>query len=454
MKKIEKDLTIIGGGPGGYVAGPMAAAAGLSVACVEKEVLGGVCLKWGCMPTKSLASVSHRIDILNHLETYGISGKGFSLDFSKVMERTGRHVAALESGCVSKFSKMGIDLHMGFGSLHDDKTVLVEPKEGEPFLIESKNILIDTGSVSVEVPPFAYDDPDILSNRGILSLKELPGSILIIGGGVMGCEFANIFSNFGVKITMVEMLPRLLATVDEDVSALIQADFEKRGIEMHFNTCVESYRRTAEGFECKLADGNDIKAEKVLVVVGRKPNTSGLNLEKAGIRTGARGQILVDECLRTSASSIYAVGDVIGGTLAHVSRLEGEIVARHILGEKRTMDYDVVPWSIFTSLEISGVGLTEQEAKKRGIEYRSTISPFKSNGKALVSDEYEGFVKTLIEESGKILGAQIIGPHSSDLIHELALAKFVGATAEDIGRMIHVHPTLAEAVLKTAQQLA
>lgn len=454
MKRVYKDLTIIGGGPGGYVAGPIAASAGLSVACIEKEVLGGICLKWGCMPTKALTAISHRIDILRNSGKYGINVEKYSIDFASIMKRNKKHVEDLEKGCVTKFAKAGIDLFMGIGRLVDDNTVMVTPDKGQPFLIESKNILLDTGSVPFEIPPFSFMEPGIMTNREILSLESLPESILIIGGGVMGCEFANIFSNLGVKIHVVEMMPRLLGTIDEDVANVIEDDFRSRSIDLHLGTCVEYYSKENGEFVCRLSDASEIRAEKVLIVVGRKPNSRELSLENSNVKTGAKGEILVDEYLRTSSPSIYAIGDVIGGTLAHVSRLEGEVVVRNILGENRKMNYRVVPWAIFTSIEISGVGITEQEARKRDLDIRISISPFKSNGKAKVSDEAEGFVKTIIDsKNGNILGTQIVGSHSSDLIHEMALAMHLNGTAEQVSRMIHVHPTLAEAILKTTQQL-
>lgn len=455
MKTITKDFTIIGGGPGGYVAGPIAAAAGLSVACVEKEVLGGVCLKWGCMPTKSLAAVSQCMDKFREAGKFGIRVGEYSLDFEAVMQRMKNHVATLEAGCVSKFAKSGIDLFMGTGSLVDPHMVLVTPKDGEPFLIASKNILIDTGSTSANVPPFPYGDPGILTNKEILSLDTIPKDLMIVGGGVMGCEFANIFANLGSRVTIVELLPRLLSTVDKDIAMVIEQDFRERGIEMFFETKVESCVRNENGFTCTLSSEATLHPEKILVVVGRKPCSSNIGLESAGIKTDKRGCIAVDEYLGTTASSVCAIGDVIGGTFAHVSRMEGEVVVANILGRRKAMDYTVVPWAIFTSLEIAGVGLTEQDALKQEIPYDMAIAPFKSNGKAMVSDEGKGFVKTIVHrDSRKILGTQIVGPHASDLIHEMALAIKVGATAEDVSGMIHVHPTLAEAVLKTVQQLS
>ncbi len=452
MKQLTKDVVIIGGGPGGYVAGPILASKGLSVACVEREVLGGTCLKWGCMPTKSLVSVSACIDKINHADTYGITAGPWSLDFEKTMERTNGHVKKLESGCVSKFNKVGIDLFMGFGSFVDEKTVRVDPNEGEPFEIKAKHIIIDTGSSSATIPPF-NDDADIMTNREALSMNSLPESLLIIGGGVIGCEFANIFANFGVKVTMVELMDRILPPVDADVADLMQQELSGLGVDIQLGTKVESYTKKNNGYTCKLSNGKTIETEKIMVVVGRRPNSDKIGLENTEIKTNQKGHIQVDSYLKTAVNHIYAMGDVIGGTLAHVSRMEGEIVAKNILGENLPMDYKVVPWSIFTNLEISGVGVTEQKAKEQGVDYLVSVSKFSSNGKAMVSDEMDGFVKLIADKhTKKILGVQIIGPHASDLIHEMALAIHCDLTTTSVSSMIHVHPTLAEAVLKACQQ--
>ena len=453
MKSLTKDVVIIGGGPGGYVAGPILASRGLSVSCVELEVLGGTCLKWGCMPTKSLASVSSCIDKINNAEKYGIATGSWKLDFGKAVERTKDHVNKLECGCESKFESKSIDLFMGFGSLKDANTVLVQPNEGEAFEIKAKHIIIDTGSASVKIPPF-LDDPDIMDNKDILSMDKLPESILIVGSGVIGCEFANILVNFGSKVTMVELMDRVLPPVDEDVAALTEEELRKLGVDIELGTKVDSYEKKDGEYICKLTNGKTVKAEKILVVVGRCPNSADIGLENTKVRVNSKGHIIVDEKLRTDEPSIYAMGDVIGGTLAHVARMEGEIVARIITGEELTMDYKVVPWAIFTNLEIGGVGLTEQKAKEQGLDYVVSVSKFKSNGKAMVSDEDKGFVKVIADRQTKeIIGAQIIGPHASDLIHEMALAIKCGLTAPFVSSMIHVHPTLAEAVLKACQQL-
>ena len=362
MKQIAKDVVIIGGGPGGYVAGPILAAEGLSVACVEREVLGGTCLKWGCMPTKSLVSVSACIDKINHAETYGIKVGSWDLNFGKTMARTKGQVKVLEDGCISKFNKSGIDLFMGFGSFVDEHTVRVDPNEGEPFEIKAKHIIIDTGSSSMNIPPF-NDDPDIMTNREALSMDNLPGTLLIIGGGVIGCEFANIFTNFGVKVTMVELMDRILPPVDADVADLMQKELSGMGVDIQLGTKVESYAKKSNGYTCILSNGKTIETEKIMVVVGRRPNSDKIQLGNTSIQTNRRGHILVDQNLRTAAEHIYAIGDVIGGTLAHVSRMEGEIVAKNILGDNIPMDYKVVPWSIFTNLEISGVGNHRTEGK-------------------------------------------------------------------------------------------
>jgi len=454
MTKKIADITIIGGGPGGYVAGPLAKSKGLDVVCIEKEVLGGVCLKWGCMPTKSLVSVSRCIDMVKRSSIYGLEVEGYKLDFPKIMERCRKHVKMLEDGCVNKFKKLGIDLIMGTGSIKDENTVRVVTNECKSLEIESRYIIVDTGSQSVEIPPMRFSEEGIIDHKGALSMDELPRSILIIGGGTMGCEFANLFSNFGVKVTIVELLPRMLNIVDNDVWEVLQRDFQSRGIEMISGEKIVNFNKNGSGFKCRLSSGKRIDAQKILLTAGRKPNSDGIGLKENSVKLSDYGHILVDRYLQTSVPSIYALGDVIGGNLAHVARREGEVVIDNIMGNRKAMDYRVVPWVIYTNIEIAGVGINETEAKRKGIPYKVAKSPFKSNGKAMVSDETEGFVKILIDEQSRtILGSQIIGVGASDLINEICLAMQSNIKIDDISEMIHAHPTLGETVLKVTQSL-
>jgi dihydrolipoamide dehydrogenase len=453
MKK-STDLTIIGGGPGAYVAGPLAKSKGLEVVCVEKEILGGVCLKWGCMPTKSLASVSKCMDMVKKSSDYGINVSEYSLDFLKVMRRCKRHVKMLEEGCVSKFKNMGIEMIMGTGTVKDKNTVKVMTNEGQSLEIETRYIILDTGSLSVEIPPMKLSEQGILDHKGVLSLNELPESMIIVGGGTMGCEFANIFSNFGVKITIVELLPVILNSIDADVRKVLENDFQKRGIDIITGEKLVSFKKNNSGFICELSSGRKINTQKILLTAGRKPNSEGIGLEENSVKKTEYGIIVVDKYLQTSVPSIYAIGDVIGGNLAHVARKEGEVVIDNILGNKKAMDYRVVPWVIYTNVEIAGVGITEMEAREKNIPYKVASSSFRSNGKALVSDETEGFAKILIDEKTRtILGSRIIGSNASDLINEICLAMKCKIQIDDISDMIHAHPTLGEAVLKVARSL-
>lgn len=453
MKK-STDVAIIGGGPGAYVAAPLAKSKGLEVICVEKEVLGGICLKWGCMPTKSLASVSKCLDMVKKSLDYGVNVPGYSLDFQKVMDRCRKHVKMLEDGCVSKFKKMGIELIMGTGTVKDKNTVKVITNEGRSLEIETRYIILNTGSLSVEIPPMKLSEEGILDHKGALSLDELPESMLIVGGSTMGCEFANIFSNFGVKITIVELLPVILNNVDADVREVLENDLRKRGIDIITGDKVTGYKKNNSGFICELSSGRKINAQKILLTAGRRPNSEGLGLEENDVKRDEYGSVAVDKYLQTSVPNIYAIGDVRGGNLAHIARKEGEVVIDNILGNKRAMDYRVVPWVIYTNVEIAGVGITEKEAREKKIPYKVASSPFKSNGKAMVSDETEGFVKILIDEKTRtILGCQIIGSNASDLMNEICLAMQCNIKIDDVSDMIHAHPTLSETVLKVAQSL-
>jgi len=453
MKK-STDVTIIGGGPGGYVAAPLAKSKGLEVICVEKEVLGGVCLKWGCMPTKSLVSVSKCLDMVKKSSDYGVNVSGYSLDFQKVMQRCRKHVKMLEDGCVSKFKKIGVELIMGTGKVKDKNTIEVLTSEGQLLEIESRYIILDTGSTSVEIPPMKLSEEGILDHKGALSLDELPESMLIVGGSTMGCEFANIFSNFGVKVTIVELLPVILNSVDADIREVLEDDLQRRGIDIITGEKVTGYKKNSSGFICELSGGRKINTQKILLTAGRKPNSEGIGLGENNVKKAKNGSVVVDEYLQTSVPGIYAIGDVRGGNLAHVARKEGEVVVDNILGNKIPMDYRVVPWVIYTGLEIAGVGITEKEAREKNIPYKVANSSYKSNGRALVSDETEGFVKILIDEKTRnILGSQIIGANASDLINEICLAMQCNIKIDGISEMIHAHPTLGEGVLKVARSL-
>ena len=452
MEKKLADLAVLGAGPGGYVAAIRAAKLGLKTILMEKGYLGGVCLNTGCIPTKTLHYVSQNIDGLKKSSIFGINISGFNIDFQKVIERKDFVINAQRKGIQYHLSKNKVEIISGNGKLTDTNKILVTDAIGNNIEIASKNIIIATGSSAKSISPFDFTKENILDNVKILSLKELPSSILIIGAGVIGCEFANIFATLGCKVTLIEVLPKILATEDEDVSKIIHKNFLKKGINVYLNTMAQSLDIKDNKYICILNNEESLIIDKILVAIGRSPNTEGIGIEELGIITD-RGFIKVDSHLRTNISSIYAIGDAIGGyLLAHVASKEGKVAAENIAGKEIEMDYKVIPWAIFTSPEIGTVGLNEKQAAERNLKVRVGVFPFINSGKAHISAETEGFVKILSDESsGEILGAQIIGPRASDLIHEVAVAMKAEMTIEELSGAVYSHPTLSEAIMEAAE---
>lgn len=453
MESKNFDLAIIGGGPGGYVAAIRAAKLGLTVSLIEKDHLGGVCLNSGCIPTKTLYHTALMLEEIKKASVFGIETAGAKLDFTKTMKRKDDILGMQRQGIAFHFKKNGIELIKGTGKIKSSNKINVKDSSGKESAIIAKNIIIATGSSAASVPPFDLSQAGVLDNTGVLSLSKLPGSLLIVGAGVVGCEFANIFSTFGTKVTMVELLPGILATEDEDVSRIIHKALKAKGIDIYTSTKVEKLEKDNSVYTCKLSGDKEIKAEKILISVGRKPNSAGLGLEDVGIEIDQKGFIKVDSHLRTNTSNIYAVGDVIGNLqLAHVASEEGKTAAANIAGKDEEMDYRVIPWAVFTFPEIGTVGMTEAQAKKKSIDVSTGVFPFSSSGKAFITGETEGFVKIVSDKkTGEILGAQIIGPRASDLVHEVAVAMKGEILIDDLAKTVHSHPTLSEAVLEAAE---
>ena len=446
-------LAILGAGPGGYVAAIRAKKLGMDVCIIEKENLGGVCLNWGCIPTKALAHVAEVIESIKKSSELGIEVQDYKIDFAKMMTRKDAVVNINRGGLEYNFKKNGIEIIRGKGKLSGNNKIIVEKNDSGMLEITADNIIIATGSFAASVPPFILDNEGILDNIGILSLKEKPESLLVIGGGVVGCEFSNIFAAAGVKVTIVELMPRILLNEDEEVSELIKKTFVKKGIDIHTGISVKEVKKENEKYSCILSDGNVIEVEKILVSVGRKPNTSNIGIEDAGVLLDGKGFIKTDEYLRTNIKNIYAIGDVIGGyQLAHVASAEGITAVENIEGKNKQMDYRIVPWAVFTIPEIGTVGLSKKSAEEKGYNIKTGVFPFKNNGKAFAAQETEGFAKIFTDsETGEILGSTVIGPRASDLIHEIAVAMKGELTVDSIAETIHSHPTLSEAVMEAAE---
>lgn len=446
------DVIVIGAGPGGYVAAIRAAQLGAKVAIVEKDTPGGTCLNRGCIPTKALTASADLLRKIKDGKRLGITVENYSIDFSKVMAHKERTVKQLVKGIEFLFKKNKLDHYQGIAKIIDKNTVQVT-SETDIQEISGKNLIIATGSSAMTFPAMNYDGERIITSDEILQLTEIPESLLVVGGGVVGCEFAGIFSELGSKVTVVDIMPRLIPTEDEELSQELQKHFKRARIKVLTDTRIETIERTDDGIVAKFTDGSTVEAAMALLSLGRRPYIEGLGLEEIGIQL-EKNAVVVDEFLQTNLPNIYAIGDVTNKVmLAHVASAQGILVAENIMTENKPMNYDVIPACIFTHPEIASVGLTEVQAKEGGLTPRTGKFLFKVNGKALTINEQSGFVKIVADENDIIIGGQIIGPHASDLIHELTLAVANKLTVEEITTTIHAHPTLAETILEAAEDI-
>ena len=451
MKKC--DLVIVGGGPAGYVAAIRASQLGSKVILIEKDALGGTCLNRGCIPTKALL---HSIDVLESVrkgKDYGVNVMEFSIDFTKMMSRKNDVVNTLVGGVNYLMKSNAIEVIKGTGKVISSTEVAVDGEQQET--VEATRIILATGSVSSTVPIPGVDGSGIITSNEALQLAEIPASLLIIGGGVIGVEFATIFAKLGTKVTIVEMLPQIIPTEDQELSASLKRALERDGVRIFNNTQVNRIEDDPKGGKLiSVVTGEEeqkLIAELVLVAVGRKPNIEGLGLESLGVKT-ERGRIIVNDTMETSIPGIYAAGDAIGGILlAHVAFAEGEAAAENALGGKSVMDYKAVPRCIYTMPEVAAVGLTENQAKEKGLNLKAGKFPFAANPRALILGQPGGFIKILSDtDSGEIFGIHIFGPQATELIAEAALAMRMEMTVSEISSTIHAHPTLSEAMRETA----
>jgi dihydrolipoamide dehydrogenase len=451
MEKAQ--VVVIGAGPGGYVSAIRAAQLGASVILVEKDKVGGTCVNRGCIPTKCLLASTYVLDVINKAEEFGVEVKDAQLKFSQMMERKEQVVAELRHNIRQLLKANKVKFVKGDSTLVSPRKIRVAGDEGTEE-IEAGKIIISTGSVPVKPQIFDFTHDVVLTSDEALKLGEPPKSLLIVGAGVIGLEFACIFSSLGTQVTMVEMMDQILPTEDRIIAERMQLILEQRDIVFHIQTKVEGIKNySSNGVMATLSDGEEIVAEKMLVSIGRSPNTKGYGFEDLGIEMGRTGNIIVDAKMQTSVDGIYAVGDAIGGImLAHVASAEGIVAAENATGHEATLDYSAVPSCVYTSPEIASVGLTADKAQAIGKKAKIGKFPFTASGKALTTGEDTGFVQVVVEEeTGLVLGAQIIGPHATELISEVALAVKWGLTAEQIGTTIHAHPTLAESIMEAAE---
>ncbi|TAH36152.1 MAG: dihydrolipoyl dehydrogenase [Alphaproteobacteria bacterium] len=464
MSENSFDLVVIGAGPGGYVAAIRAAQLGMKVACVEKRAtLGGTCLNIGCIPSKALLNVTHKFEeARDHFAGQGISVGKVDVDVAKMMAHKDKIVGDLTKGIDFLFKKNKIARFLGTGTITaaGEVTVAVDSK-GEKQVLKTKKILIATGSDVISLPGIAIDEKSIVSSTGALELTSVPKHMAVIGGGVIGLEMATVWRRLGAQVTVIEYLDRIGGPLDLEVSKNLHRALTKMGMDFRLATKVtgankqSSKAKTSVTLTVEPAAGGareEIEADVVLVAVGRKANTAGLGLDKIGVKMDERGRVAVNENFESNVPGIFAIGDVIAGPmLAHKAEEEGIVCVELMAGQHPHINYDMIPSVIYTWPEVASVGKTEEELKSAGVAYKAGKFPFAANSRAKSNDDTTGFVKILEDSNtGKILGAHIIGPDAGTLIAEITLAMEFGGSAEDIYRTCHAHPTLNEAVKEAA----
>jgi len=452
----SKHIVIVGAGPGGYVAAIRAAQLGAHVTIIENQALGGVCLNWGCIPSKALLSVIDLGEKLNKAEDLGLSLAGpMTFNPIQMVARKNRVVTGLVKGIATLLKVWGVTHIEGTGVLHNEQTVNVQKADGTSESIQADAIILATGSSWPNLPLFPVDGTMVITSKEALEINRVPERLLIVGGGVEGCEFASLYAGLGSKVTIVEMMSRLLPLEDEEVSALIERELKKRKVQFYTGTKVDKVTRCDTATTVTLENGTSLETDMILVSVGRRFNTTGLGLEKVGVMLGERNEITVNDRLETNVSGVYAIGDVVGkAMLAHVASAQGKVAVENIVGHEQTINYHVIPAGIFTLPEIGRVGLTEQEVREQGIEPKVGRFRYVGLGKSHAVGDTVGFAKVVAHpETDAILGAHLVGAHAADLIHEAAMAMQMNATATQMAEMIHAHPTHAEALMEAAEDI-
>jgi dihydrolipoamide dehydrogenase len=451
------DVVVIGAGPGGYVAAIRAAQLGQKTAIVDKQWLGGVCLNVGCIPSKALlknAEVAHTLR--ERGKEFGFSFENLNLDFGVAVKRSRQVSDRLVKGVGFLMKKNKIDVHMGTAHLSGPKTVTVTDADGKTTELSAKNIIVATGASSMVPPVWKIDGEKVVTYLEAILQEKLPKSVVIIGAGAIGVEFATVWNSYGAEVTIVEMLPHLVPLEDEEVSVELEKAFKKRKITALTGHKVESVEATKSGVKVVVsAEGKEttLEAEQALVAIGFRPNSKGLGLEELGVKISERGFIEIDDRMATNVPGIWAIGDVTGKLmLAHVGSAMGIVCAENIAGaETITLDYEMMPRATYCQPQVASFGLTEAQAKERGYEVKVGRFPFQANGKALGLGDYAGWVKIVVDEKyGEILGAHMIGPEVTELLPELTLAHMMELTPNEIARNVHAHPTLSEVLMEAA----
>jgi dihydrolipoamide dehydrogenase len=456
-EQFDTDLVVIGAGPGGYVAAIRAAQLGAKVTVVEKEFLGGTCLNWGCIPSKALLASVERLHAVKEASKLGIKVEGnVTPDIDAIRARKDKIVTTQRGGIGMLFKKNGITHVEGFASFKDANTLEVK-KDDKVTTIRAKNFLLAMGSSVIKLPiPGLEGTPEegVWTSDDAVQLPRIPAKMVILGGGAVGVEFATVYAGLGAQVTVVEMMPTLLPMMDADLGTELAKQLKKAGIDVRTGATIDKCEKSGKGWKVHVKKGADtevLDVDVVLLGVGRKANTDGMNLEQIGVQMHRRGVQVVDDSLRTHVPNIWAIGDVTGRIqLAHVASHEGTVVAANIVnGQSRQVDYKAVPNCVYTSPEVSSVGLTEGEAKEKGYDVKVGKFAFRPLGKAMATGEQEGFVKVVAEHKyGEVLGVHMIGAHVTDMIHEAVVALKLEATLDYMVDTIHAHPTMSEAVLE------
>ncbi|MDP8246283.1 MAG: dihydrolipoyl dehydrogenase [Candidatus Hinthialibacter antarcticus] len=455
MSNTQYDLIVIGAGPGGYVAAIRAAQLGFKTACVDKQYLGGTCLNVGCIPSKALLDSSHHFyEAKNSLHKHGVKIGQLDFDVSAMIGRKEKIVKIMTGGINGLFRKNKVDKLMGLGSVVGATTVEVEDgKEKKQY--KTKRILIASGSVPIELPNLPFDGERIVSSTEALCFGEVPKRMVVIGAGAIGLELGSVWNRLGSEVTVIELTPNIMPLMDLEMTVALKKSLEKQGLKFKMETKADTAKVTKNGVKLSLKgpDGDEtLDCDKLLVAVGRKPCTDGLNLDAAGVKVSDRGRIEVDEHYETNVKGVFAIGDVIAGPmLAHKAEEEGMTAVERMAGIAAHVNYDAIPNVVYTHPEVASVGITEEQAKDKGVEYKVGKFPFMANGRARCMDEEEGMVKIISDaKTDRMLGMHIMSARASDIIAEGAIAMEFHSSAEDIARSVHAHPTLPEAIKEAA----
>ncbi len=464
QENFDADIIVIGAGPGGYVCAIRAAQLGAKVICVEKEYLGGTCLNWGCIPSKALLASAERLHQVKHADQLGVIVQGdVHIDTDKMLERKDKVVTTLRGGIGMLFKKNGVTSVQGTASFVDPHTIEIKTSDGNVRTLKGKNFVLAMGSspIYINVPGLkGQREQNVWTSNDAVSPPMIPKSMVILGGGAVGCEFGYFYNGLGTEVTIVELMPNLLPMFDQDLGIELGKLLTRQGMKIKTGSTLEKCQKTEKGWKCTIKKGDqseEVETEVVLLGVGRQANTEGMNLEKIGLKLHKKGIEIVDDTLKTHVPHIYAIGDITGRIqLAHVGSAEGILVATNIVkGTQKEMDYKAIPSCVYTSPEVSSVGLSESQALEKGYEVNIGKFAFRPLGKAMATGEQDGFVKVVCDKKyGEVLGIHMIGAHVTDMIHEGVVALKLEATLDYMIDSIHAHPTMSEAVLEAFEDAA